>query len=337
MAVGAAAVSMTRAHSVVSRPNAVPLPPAPTPPCSTAEAMSAARGSALPAMLRTASHVSFAGNQYGVGTLLCAHVQGPSVANMVVEYLCCTVDSPTAVAVYRAQRGVWRLVYTLLGRVVYGVTIKDGTIYGNTPVYSRTEPLCCWSHERVNQTRWDGNHFITTLGPTISVSRGGTQIDRFTVDPNGLVGSLALDGSRKADVERVEGPPQVSVTGNVSPARFPNYLALGYGCTSKVITSCETIFFINTTTKLLTSFATIDARYHTVGGTHPGSSQAAADIGEEADASAGCHPGIHETTPGATLILHNRGGRLRRGSTVGGIVSYLSVEVNQGSVGYQSC
>lgn len=83
---------------------------------------------------------------------------------MTVQYSCCTISAPTPLAVFKAVDDKWQLAYLLLNRLVYNIKLQGNSILERTPVYSRTDPLCCASHYRIYRLRWNGRRFVTTSG-----------------------------------------------------------------------------------------------------------------------------------------------------------------------------
>jgi hypothetical protein len=117
--------------------------------CNRTDALDAALGSSLPTdMYRKLHHFSFRSADYSTAALICGNLKPDGRPGMVALYDCCTADSPTALGVFEAFNGRWHLLNDLVTRVVYGLKLRNHTLYENTPVYSRSDALCCASHYR---------------------------------------------------------------------------------------------------------------------------------------------------------------------------------------------
>jgi hypothetical protein len=179
------------------------------------------------------------------------------------------------------------------------------------------------------------------------------------VSATGQVGPLVFGAATAVAVQRFAGQSDFIGTGTFQVPGKPTFIALGYDCTAtpsplridptayrKSGRYCRTVYFVSTKTQALAAFWTSSPAFHTKYGTHPGSSQAAANAREDADPVFPCHSGLERGTPEAELIMENRGGhpreQTRKGITyttavVGGVVNDLSLEASYNDVGLQFC
>ena len=141
-------------------------PPAPIA-CNRQVADGAARQSTIPIQLRQRFHRSFTGQHFSAGQVLCRNLRGNHAAGMIALYECCTITAPTPLGVFEAVRGKWRLVYSLVGRLVYNIKIQGHDLIEKSPVYRRTDVLCCPSHYRFFRLHWNGRRFVTIKGRLI--------------------------------------------------------------------------------------------------------------------------------------------------------------------------
>lgn len=86
--------------------------------------------------------MSFSGEHFTVGQVLCDNVTGDHGRGMIALYECCTITAPTPLGVFEGVGGKWKLVYSLVGRLVYNIKIQGRDLIEETPVYSRSNPLC---------------------------------------------------------------------------------------------------------------------------------------------------------------------------------------------------
>ena len=142
-------------------------PPAPLA-CNRQAANSAARRSAIPNQLWHRLHRSFSGDHFSAGQVLCDNLTGDHARGMIALYGCCTVTAPTPLGVFEALGGEWKLVYSLVGRLVYNIKMQGRDLIEETPSYSRSNPLCCPSHYRLYRLHWNGRRFVTIKGRLIN-------------------------------------------------------------------------------------------------------------------------------------------------------------------------
>jgi hypothetical protein len=116
------------------------------------------------------------------------------------------------------------------------------------------------------------------------------------VTTSGRIGLLQMGMSTEADVRAAEGVPGAISTGNVGAGpTYPDYEALGYDCRSKTvhdITTCGTVFYINSKTGTLAGFTTSSSKYATERGTTVGMTEAQAGTNERQPEESGCLDGI---------------------------------------------
>ena len=135
--------------------------------CNRQAANSAARQSAIPNQLWHRLHRSFSGDHFSAVQVLCDNLTGDHARGMIALYGCCTVTAPTPLGVFEAIGGKWRLLYSLVGRLVYNIKMQGYDLIEETPVYSRSNPLCCPSHYRLYRLHWNGRRFVTIKGRLI--------------------------------------------------------------------------------------------------------------------------------------------------------------------------
>jgi hypothetical protein len=98
-------------------------------------------------------------NKWTVARFFCRDLTGDHRAEMVVEFYCCTADSPTPLAIFRPVAGQWHLSYSWRGGpVIYGLAIHGRTLIETRPVYRPTDSLCCPSGgNHYWSVRWNGH------------------------------------------------------------------------------------------------------------------------------------------------------------------------------------
>ena len=97
--------------------------------------------------LNTQSWIIASGTTRG---FYCADL-GNGHTDMVVEFMCCTVHSPTPFAIFRAVGSRWRLSYSWNGEPpIYGLRLHRRTLVERRPVWLPSDSLCCPS---------GGNHY----------------------------------------------------------------------------------------------------------------------------------------------------------------------------------
>lgn len=139
-----------------------------SPRCDGANALQAARDSAIPYRFHRAwpSFPSFGHLGYATWTVLCRqNLMGTGARGMVALLRCCTVSSPTALGVFEAKRGRWHLVYSQVRRLVWQTKFGGTDLIEKTPVYSFPHDAdCCPSHFQYYRLRWTHSRFRTIRG-----------------------------------------------------------------------------------------------------------------------------------------------------------------------------
>jgi hypothetical protein len=136
--------------------------------CDQTTAEEAARESTLPERLHSRYH-DLRFSQFSADKPICHSLVG-GVRTMAVLYGCCTVTAPTPLAVFETAGSKWHLVYLLLSRLVYSMRLQGNSVIEKTPVYKRSDALCCASHYRIYRLRWNGHKFTTVRGPLLKAS-----------------------------------------------------------------------------------------------------------------------------------------------------------------------
>lgn len=151
-----------------------PAPVVATPPaCTRGSALSAAQRSTLPGQLRRADHISFSGEHFGTSKVICHGITSNTAHDMVALFGCCTISAPTPLAVFDVQGGHWKLLYSMVTRLVYGISLQGRDVIERTPVYTPRDFTCCPSHYRLYRLRWAGNRFVTDKQRLIPGRRPG--------------------------------------------------------------------------------------------------------------------------------------------------------------------
>lgn len=79
--------------------------------------------------------------------------------DMAVQFDCCTADSPTPLAIFRALDGRWRLSYSWHG-VTYRLRVRGRSFIESRPVYTKTSAgLCCPSYYTYWSVTWTGTRW----------------------------------------------------------------------------------------------------------------------------------------------------------------------------------
>ncbi|MDT7784337.1 MAG: FlgD Ig-like domain, partial [Pseudonocardiales bacterium] len=120
----------------------------PTPSCNKPATRTAARrsGSLLRAMReRVGGDLDY----YVPGTVLCRDLNGDGIRDMTVLFQCCTVSSPSVVAVFAGtQTGRYRLAYMNSRDLVFGISLRRRKVLLRSPRYRRSDANCCPSSYR---------------------------------------------------------------------------------------------------------------------------------------------------------------------------------------------
>lgn len=164
-AVSASAVIVAVAAAMPAR--AVSVAHAAGPPCTRHEARVATSRSPLGATMRgevgdpSADPLNFQFWIIASGTtrgFYCVDL-GNGRTDMVVEFMCCTVHSPTPLAIFRPVGGRWRLSYSWNGEPpIYGLRLHRHTLVERRPVWRPSDSLCCPSGgNHYYAIRWVGN------------------------------------------------------------------------------------------------------------------------------------------------------------------------------------
>jgi hypothetical protein len=137
------------------------------------------------------------------------------------------------------------------------------------------------------------------------------------VSSTGKVGQLQIDKSTRADVVAFAGAPDAEVKERV--LGFPNYDALGYGCSPTQAADtftlgnsgpyCQTVFFVNVSQHTLEDFVTTSASYHEAHGVRIGTSVSVAQRLLHAQADRNCLVVLRVTTQKASLSISFTGGK----------------------------
>lgn len=98
---------------------------------------------------------------WGIAGFHCAHLRKSGETDMVVEFLCCTANSPTPIGIFRpGANGRWHLSYSWAGEPpVYRFALRGRRLTGRTPVYNGG-PLCCPVGSRPWSILWNGHRWV---------------------------------------------------------------------------------------------------------------------------------------------------------------------------------
>jgi len=129
------------------------------PTCNRSQARIATNESSLGAKMRRDLGSPLNASYWGIASFHCARLRTARELDMVVEFDCCTANSPTPIGIFRPEADSWHLGYSWAGEPpVYSVELRGKVLTGRTPVYDGG-PLCCPSGSRSWSVRWNGRRW----------------------------------------------------------------------------------------------------------------------------------------------------------------------------------
>lgn len=93
--------------------------------------------------------------------LFCSDVTHDGKRDMTALFGCCTAASPTPLGVFVSAGSHWKLKFSSLRPLIYGLSVKHGDLYEKRPVYRRSDALCCPSSYRRYRLHYSHGHFRT--------------------------------------------------------------------------------------------------------------------------------------------------------------------------------
>lgn len=125
-----------------------------SPTCSKQAARTAVFHTALGRKMRRFG----AGTPWQVLILYCHELIGTDHVDMAALFACCTTGTPSPVAIFRPERGRWRLSYSAFGEhpLIDDLSLKGRTLIERRPDYDRDDPLCCPDKDTYWAVRWNG-------------------------------------------------------------------------------------------------------------------------------------------------------------------------------------
>lgn len=95
---------------------------------------------------------------------LCADFDGDGDLDRAGLYTCCTVSSPSPLAILRNDgAGRWAIAYARLGDPVFKLRGSGSRLVTTTPKYASSDPNCCPSRLTERRIRWTGDHFTSSV------------------------------------------------------------------------------------------------------------------------------------------------------------------------------
>ncbi len=98
-----------------------------------------------------------------VSRSLCADFDGDGDLDRAALYKCCTVSSPSPIAILRKDGPGYAIAYARLNDAVFGLRTAGRDLVEREPKYARTDPNCCPSQIRERRIHWTGTRFKTTI------------------------------------------------------------------------------------------------------------------------------------------------------------------------------
>lgn len=139
-------------------------------PCGTAAAKVAAGQALLPERMDADPRLRrIFGDQAPSSVLkisrsLCADYDGDGDRDRAVLYTCCTVSSPSPIAILRNDGGGGHtIVFARLHDAVLTLRTAGRDLVEREPRYAPTDANCCPSQVRERRIHWNGRRFATTV------------------------------------------------------------------------------------------------------------------------------------------------------------------------------
>jgi hypothetical protein len=95
---------------------------------------------------------------------LCADYDGDGDVDRAALYKCCTVSSPSPIAILRNEGGGdYTIAFSRLDDAVFALRTAGRDLIEREPKYARSDPNCCPSQIRERRVHWTGKRFATTV------------------------------------------------------------------------------------------------------------------------------------------------------------------------------
>lgn len=95
---------------------------------------------------------------FSVFAVYCGHgLTGAGRADMVALFTCCTSGAPTPLAIFRPERGRWRLSYSSFKPLIDRLSFGRHRLIEERSDYDRGDPMCCPDRYIYWSVRWDGS------------------------------------------------------------------------------------------------------------------------------------------------------------------------------------
>jgi hypothetical protein len=180
-------------------------------------------------------------------------------------------------------------------------------------------------------TRFAALAVVSLLASSACGGGGSAHGGSGVVTVDGRVGSLQIDDSTQAAIEKFAGKPDITKTSHTAWPGVPKYLLLGYGCSGPKHKYCQTVYYVNSRTNRLAALETNSPGFRTTTGIQPGMDQ------NDADRRAHMTPqgpwnALGWRSPKATLILPSTCLAVTAGQC-SGKVAYFMLESRHNPIG----
>ena len=113
-------------------------------PCNRINARTAVANSPLGRKMKEFFGEDATSVEWGISYFARKPLAARDATDIVVEFECCTVHSPTSLAILRPNAFPgWYVSYSSWKRIIYGVHIHGSTVVERRPVWKPTDVLCC--------------------------------------------------------------------------------------------------------------------------------------------------------------------------------------------------
>lgn len=139
-------------------------------PCSKQATKAAAEQAGLPARMDADPRLrSIFGDDAPSSVLttvdrsLCADFDGDGDVDRAALYKCCTVSSPSPIAILRKDGAGYAIAYARLSDAVFSLRPSGRDLVSRSPKYAPTDANCCPSRISERRIHWTGSRFKTTV------------------------------------------------------------------------------------------------------------------------------------------------------------------------------